>query len=229
MQAAKNIGDEVDFCVPSGNFGNVLSAYFAKQMGLPIRRLIVATNENDVLHRLIQTGVYTQTKTQVTSSPSMDISKASNYERLAFDILGRDPAKLKEYMETFEKTGSVDLKEFDLSANIFKEFGFESGASTHQDRLTTIKHIYDTCGRVIDTHTADAVGVGLRAKHDDVPMVCMSTALPVKFETSVQEALGFVPERPARFKDTEQAAANAFHTIDTDAEQLKNYIRSNQK
>lgn len=225
IQAVKKMGDEVDFCVPSGNFGNVLSGYFAKQMGLPIRRLIIATNENNVLHNLIQTGIYTQIKTRITSSPSMDISKASNYERLAFDILGRDPAQLKTYMEAFEKTGSVGLAEFGVQKDIFAQKGFESGTSTHADRMKTIKHVYETSGAVIDTHTADAVTVAMRSQKDDVPLICMSTALAVKFEDSVREALGFTPPKPERFAHMPPIQRDAFHTIDVSADQLKTYIR----
>ena len=114
FQVAKKIGDPVDFAVPSGNFGNVLSGYIAKHMGLPIRRLIVATNENNVLHKLFTTGVYENTPAHVTSSPSMDISKASNYERLVFDIFEHDAEETTSYMRTFNETGKVDLADYGL-------------------------------------------------------------------------------------------------------------------
>ena len=109
LQVAKNVGDPVDVTVPSGNFGNILSGYIAKQMGLPIRNLIIATNENNVLDVLIQTGEYKQKAANITSSPSMDISKASNYERLVFDIFEHDAANTHEYMEQFAQTGSVSF------------------------------------------------------------------------------------------------------------------------
>lgn len=227
LQAATHVGDPADFVVPSGNFGDMLSGYIAKQMGVPIRRLIVATNENAVLDKLFKTGVYELAPAQVTSSPSMDISKASNYERLAFDVLKRDAAALAKYMTEFESKKRVDLKEYGASAEDFTVLGFSSGSSTHADRLQAIRDVHEKCEYVIDPHTADAVSVGFREKKKDgIPMVCMGTALPVKFEDTIQEALGFIPERPARFKDLEKALPkNAFHVIDVDAEQLRAYIR----
>lgn len=227
LQAAAKVGDPVDFVVPSGNFGDMLSGYIAKQMGVPIRRLIVATNENNVLDKLFKTGVYELSSAQVTSSPSMDISKASNYERLAFDILKRDAEALAKYMKEFETKKRVDLKDYGAGADDFAKLGFSSDSSTHADRLQAIRDVHTKCGYVIDPHTADAVSVGFKEKKSDgVPMVCMGTALPVKFEDTIKEALGFIPERPARFKDLEQALPeHAFHVIDFDAEQLRQYIR----
>src|SRR3989338_3350547 len=229
LQAAAQVGDPVDFVVPSGNFGDMLSGYIAKQMGVPIRRLIVATNENNVLDKLFKTGVYELASAQVTSSPSMDISKASNYERLAFDVLKRDANALARYMKEFETKKRVDLKDYGASADDFAVLGFSSGSSTHANRLQAIRDVYEKCKYIIDPHTADAVSVGFREKKSDgVPMICMGTALPVKFEDTIQEALGFVPERPARFKGLEKALPeNAFHVIDVDAEQLRQYIREN--
>lgn len=229
LQAVEKIGDAVDFVVPSGNFGDMLSGYIAKQMGVPIRCLIVATNENAVLDTLFKTGVYELTSAQVTSSPSMDISKASNYERLAFDVLKRDAAALTKYMKEFESNKRVDLKDYGASADDFAALGFSSDSSTHANRLQAIRDVYGKCKYVIDPHTADAVTVGFREKKQDgVPMVCMGTALPVKFEETIKEALGFIPERPARFKDLEKALPEkAFHVIDINAEQLRQYIREN--
>ena len=227
LQAAAHIGDPVDFVVPSGNFGDMLSGYIAKQMGVPIRRLIVATNENTVLDTLFKTGIYTLASAQVTSSPSMDISKASNYERLAFDVLKGDAAALTRYMSEFESKKRVDLKDYGASAEDFTALGFSSDSSSHTDRLQAIRDVYKKCAYVIDPHTADGVSVGFREKKSDgVPMVCMGTALAVKFEETIQEALGFVPERPVRFKDLERGLPEkAFHVIDVDAEQLRQLIR----
>jgi len=229
LQATAQVGDPVDFVVPSGNFGDMLSGYIAKRMGVPIRRLVVATNENNVLDKLFKTGVYELASAQVTSSPSMDISKASNYERLAFDVLKRDANALARYMKEFETKKRVDLKDYGASADDFVALGFSSDSSTHANRLQAIRDVYEKCKYVIDPHTADAVSVGFREKKSDgVPMICMGTALPVKFEDTIKEALGFVPERPARFKGLEKALAEkAFHVIDIDAEQLRQYIRTN--
>ena len=228
LQAVTRVGQEVDFVVPTGNFGNVLSGYIAKRMGLPIRKLIVATNENDVVAKLIDTGVYETSPAQITSSPSMDISKASNYERLAFDILSRDPEKVLRYMDEFAEKGRVDMADYGLDRSVFAQSGFFQGSSTHSERVETIKRVYEETGSVIDPHTADAVTVAKRYKVDDsVPMVVMETALPVKFESTVKEALGFVPERESRFKGIEESCAgeSGFYTMDPDIEELKGYIR----
>ncbi len=228
LQAAERVGDHVDFVVPTGNFGNVLSGYVAKRMGVPIRRLIVATNENAVMDTLFKTGVYEQTPTQVTSSPSMDISKASNYERLVFDLCDRNAATVKRYMKEFETKKKVDFHDYDMSLDRLRAFGFTSGRSTHAKRLQMIREIKEKADILIDPHTADAVVVGLESKkqRNGVPMVCMGTALPVKFEETIHEALGYVPERPARFNGIEDSlAAGAFHTISVDAEQLRQFIR----
>lgn len=226
LQAARTIGDPVDMCVPSGNFGNVLSGYIARAMGVPIRRLVVATNENSVLDTLIRTGTYTQTKTQTTSSPSMDISKASNYERLAYDLFGRDAARLAAYMREFESTGTVAFASHCLPSDTLLAVGFRSGASTHADRLRSIKETYERAGRLIDTHTADAMTVALREKEVGVPMLVMSTALPVKFEDSIRQALGFVPPRPARFANVESYPDDAFSEIEVDADALRSIVRA---
>lgn len=229
LQAVSEVGQEVDFVVPTGNFGNVLSGYIAKKMGVPIRRLIVATNENDVMAKLIRTGVYTLTPAQITTSPSMDISKASNYERLVFDLLGKNSQAVREYMAEFAKKGSVDLATFGLSPDIFSKHGFFQGSSTHKDRINTITAVYDEAGTIIDPHTADAVTVAKQYKENDgVPMVVMETALPVKFEPTIREALGFVPEREPRFQGLESKNTEAgFYNMDPNAEELKAYIRRN--
>lgn len=230
LQTVKEAGEEMDVAVPSGNFGNVLSGYFAKRMGLPIRRLIVATNENNVLDKLFRTGVYENTPAQVTSSPSMDISKASNYERLVFDIFEGDAEKTARYMTTFSEEGRVALADFGLDTDAFTTRRFESGSSTHADRLATIKDVHATSKIVIDPHTADGVFVGRAHKKDPVPMLCMGTALPVKFESTVQEALGFVPERPKRFVRLENnLKTGAFEVMDTSADALKSFIRAHQE
>lgn len=227
LQAVKKVGEPVDFVVPSGNFGNVLSGYYAKRMGLPIRRLIIATNENSVLDTLIKTGIYKLTPATVTSSPSMDISKSSNYERLVFDLFSRDATKVKDYMTEFSTLGTVDLGKYGVTPERFKYYGFFSGTSTHKDRLNMIKKTYDESKIFIDPHTAD----GVKVAHDyfigdGVPIVCMATALAVKFEKTINEALGFTPERPERFSDL-KGGNEGFVVMPSNAAQLKEYIRKN--
>ncbi|HEC94254.1 MAG TPA: threonine synthase [Candidatus Kaiserbacteria bacterium] len=229
LQVASEIGQEVDFVVPTGNLGNILSGYIARKIGVPIRKLIVATNENDVMAKLIKTGVYELIAAHITSSPSMDISKVSNYERLVFDFLDRNPLSVKEYMKEFSSEGKVDLMKFGMSTDIFVENGIFQGSSTHQNRIHTIKSVYDEAKTIIDPHTADAVTVAKRYKVDDgVPMIVMETALPVKFEHTINEALGFTPEKEERFKDLESKGTDSsFYNISSNSTQLKEYIRNN--
>jgi len=224
LSVAKKIGDPVDFAVPSGNFGNAFSGYVAKKIGLPIRRIIIATNENNILDRLFKTGVYEAKQASVTSSPSMDISKASNYERLFFEVSGQDAEKTQEYINAFAKIGRVDMRDFGLEPKAFADRGFVSGTSTHADRILAIQTVYKESKIIIDPHTADGVHVA-RELQSEVPMICMATALPVKFEDTIREALGFVPDRPTRFKTLEQEVSGGFTVLDADIEQLKKFLR----
>lgn len=198
--AATNSNDEkVSFCVPSGNFGNICAGHIAKQMGLPIDRLIVATNENDVLDEFFSTGVYQPRSSQntfVTSSPSMDISKASNFERFVYLLLDKDTQKVAELFAKVRQGQGFDLS--DKLNNIQQDFGFVSGSSTHQDRLNTIRQIYEQTGRLIDPHTADGVKVALAVQKAGERIVVAETALPAKFEETIVEAVGQIDlPRPA--------------------------------
>ena len=189
--ATRSDNEQVSFAVPTGNFGNIYAGYVARRMGLPIRRLILATNENDVLDEYFRTGRYrVRKKARKTSSPSMDISKASNFERYVYDVVGRDPARLKILWRDLEAKGEFTLKPGDE---------FASGRSTHGDRLATIRGVYEKHGVMIDPHTADGVRVGLQHREPGVPLICLETALPVKFAETIREALGREPERPAEF------------------------------
>ena len=224
LQAMRMGHKEVDLAVPSGNFGNAFSGYVAKMMGAPIRRIIVATNENDILDRLLKTGVYESRMAQITSSPSMDISRASNYERLLFDVCGRDPQITATYMAEFAIGGRVDMKDYKLDKSLFAEKGFVSGSSTHADRIRAMQKVYKDSKVIIDPHTADGVHVAMQLK-SDLPVICLATALPVKFEETVKEALGFVLERPARFKEMKLGTGEGFTAMDAKAEDLKGFLR----
>lgn len=219
----KSEDEEVSFSVPSGNFGNVCAGHIAKQMGLPIRKLIVATNENDVLDEFFRTGVYRpRPETAHTSSPSMDISKASNFERFVYDLVGRDPEVVKGLWQKVDAGGSFDLAQtpyFDKVA----DFGFTSGSSNHGDRLTTIRRVFESYGVMIDTHTADGVKVGLEHREVGIPLVCLETALPAKFEETIREALGREPERPADLAGLEQLPQR-FEVVKADVEEVKRFI-----
>jgi threonine synthase len=203
LLATKSSSEKVSFTVPSGNFGNVCAGHIARMMGLPIERLVVATNENDVLDEFFRTGVYRARKsaeTLHTSSPSMDISKASNFERFVFDLLSQDGKRTAALFKQVEETGGFDLSN-DPAYATMQQFGFASGRSTHADRLKTIRDIDGKYGVMIDTHTADGVKVAREYLQSDVPMLVLETALPIKFEETIQEALGRPAECPPAFKD----------------------------
>ena len=215
--------EEVSFSVPSGNFGNVCAGHIAKQMGLPVRKLIVATNENDVLDEFFHTGVYRpRPETQHTSSPSMDISKASNFERFIYDLVGRDPVVVKDLWQQVEAGGSFDLAQTPHFSRV-KEFAMESGSSSHANRLETIRHMYRKYGVMIDTHTADGVKVGLEHREAGIPLVCLETALAAKFEETIREALGRDPERPSNLVGIENLPQRN-EVMAADAEAVKRFI-----
>jgi len=214
---APEAGAPVDFAVPSGNFGNICAGHIARMMGLPIGRLILATNENDVLDEFFRTGIYRPrgtAETQQTSSPSMDISKASNFERFVFDLVGRDSARIKALWTQ----GA-----FDLSGTDSGRFGFVSGSSTHSDRLATIRETWERYGVMIDPHTADGLKVGMELRSASTPLICLETALPAKFGATIQEALGREPERPSKF-DGIEALPQRSTVIDADAGVVKKII-----
>ncbi|MFA7506072.1 MAG: threonine synthase [Burkholderiaceae bacterium] len=215
----------VSFCVPSGNFGNVLAGHIARMMGLPIARLVVATNENDVLDEFFRTGRYRvrgSAETYSTSSPSMDISKASNFERFVFDLLGRDPARLDALWKQLDADGGFDIGGSDAFAAI-AEFGFASGRSTHADRMRTIRELRERQGMLVDTHTADGLFVAQGHREEGVPMICLETALPAKFADAIREATGFDPEPPVGFAGLEQRVQR-YVRMPADVVALKRYI-----
>jgi threonine synthase len=219
------VGGEVSFAVPSGNFGNVYAGHVAKQMGLPIRKLIVATNENDVLDEFFRTGRYRVRKAaevKATSSPSMDISKSSNFERYAYDLVGRDGAKLRALWEGLDREGTLDISGTEYFRRV-ADTGFVSGSSTHADRLTTIRRVWKDYGVMVDPHTADGIKVGLEHREQGVPLVCMETAQPAKFAETIREALGREPSRPVGFENLEKLPQR-FEVMDADAGKIKHYI-----
>jgi threonine synthase len=197
----------VSFAVPSGNFGNICAGHVARMMGLPIEQLVLATNENDVLDEFFRTGVYrvrAGADTHETSSPSMDISKASNFERFVFDLLGRDAAKTRSlFGEQLASAGRFDLGNDRAFQDARERYGFASGKSTHADRIATIRSTWERFQVMIDTHTADGLKVAREHLKPGVPMIVLETALPIKFAASIVEALGREPDRPAKFAGIE--------------------------
>jgi threonine synthase len=218
-------GEPVSFSVPSGNFGNVYAGYVARRMGLPIRKLIVATNENNVLDEFFRTGRYRVRKAaevRATSSPSMDISKSSNFERYVYDLVGRDGAKLRGLWEKLDREGVLDLLSTEYFGRV-SDSGFVSGSSTHADRLATIRRLWKDYGVMIDPHTADGVKVGLDQWEERVPLVFMETAQPAKFAETIREALSREPVRPAGFENLEKLPQRV-EIMDADAESVKAFI-----
>jgi threonine synthase len=220
--------EEVSFAVPSGNFGNVLAGHVARQMGLPIRRLIVATNENDVLDEFFRSGRYRVRKaaeTLQTSSPSMDISKASNFERFVFDLTDRDPVAVAALWREVEARGGFDLAGTPFGHRL-RDAGFVSGRSTHADRLDTIRMLAERFDVVVDPHTADGVKVGLEHREAGVPLVCIETALPAKFSTTIREALGYEPKRPPAYEGLE-ALPQRFVALPANVAAVKSFVARN--
>jgi threonine synthase len=219
---------KVSFAVPSGNFGNVLAGHIARMMGLPIARLIVATNENDVLDEFFRSGRYrprASAETHQTSSPSMDISKASNFERFVHELLGADGARVAALWRRIETHGEFDLAEAGAN-NAFSriaEYGFVSGTSRHADRLATIRDIEKRYGVVVDPHTADGLHVAGTWREPGVPMICLETAQPAKFAETIREALGTEPPRPPAYEGIEHRAQR-FSLMPADLRLLKQYI-----
>jgi threonine synthase len=227
FQATTANSQKVSFTVPSGNFGNVCAGHVARMMGLPVDTLVAATNENDVLDEFFRTGVYRvrgSADTHETSSPSMDISKASNFERFVFDLLGRDAALTKDlFGAQISKNGQFDLSRNPHFAEAATRYGFASGKSTHANRLTTIQDVYQRFGQMIDTHTADGVKVAREHVKAGVPMIVLETALPIKFAATIVEALGQEPTRPAKFEGIE-VLPKRVHVMKADVAQIKAYI-----
>ena len=226
FNATQNNGETVSFCVPSGNFGNVCAGHIAKQMGLPIGRLIVATNENDVLDEFFKTGRYrprSAAQTHVTSSPSMDISKASNFERFVFDLMERDAGEIETLWAEVGAGKGFDLH-FALD-KVRQKYGFVSGKSTHLDRLATIKQVYEQDGELIDPHTADGVKVARQVRENGEIIVCLETALAAKFEDTIREAVDDVAvPRPAALAGLENLPQRV-QTAPNNAEAVKSIIR----
>ncbi len=227
FQATTSDTQRVDFAVPSGNFGNICAGHVARSMGLPIGQLVLATNENDVLDEFFRSGSYRvrgSAETLETSSPSMDISKASNFERFIFDLLQRDAARTAVLFATaLSRDGGFTLApaEFERVAG----FGFVSGKSTHADRVATIRDTWQRFGVMIDTHTADGLKVARQHVRQGTPMLVLETALPAKFAATIHEALGREPERPAALRGIEDLPRR-FTVLPADAAQVERYIET---
>ena len=227
FQATKSNDEKVSFAVPSGNFGNVCAGHVARMMGLPIANLVVATNENDVLDEFFRTGVYRvrgAVDTHETSSPSMDISKASNFERFVFDLLGRDGPRVKAlFQDVIATAGRFEIGR-DEHAQI-QAYGFVSGRSTHADRVATIRATYAKYGVIVDTHTADGLKVAQEFRRPGQTMLVLETALPVKFAATIEEALQLTPPRPAAL-DNIESLPKRVTVMSVDTQAVKAFIQA---
>src|SRR5258706_8649591 len=226
--ATRGNDEQFSFAGPTGNFGTIFAGHVAKRMGLPIRRLVLATNENDVLDEFFRTGRYRPRKaadTYATSSPSMDISKASNFERFIWDVVEGDGEKVAWLWRQVEEEGGFDLSTDKAWERIEEDSGFVSGRSTHEDRIRTIRLVKERYGQVIDPHTADGVKIGLRIREARYPMICLETALPAKFDDTIVEALGVHAPRPAGFEGIEELPQRVI-LMKPDAEAVKRFIEA---
>lgn len=217
--------EKVSFCVPSGNFGNICAGHIAREMGLPIERLIVATNENDVLHDFFTTGKYsprTADKTYVTSSPSMDISKASNFERFVYLLAEKNGETINTLWQDVNAGKGFDMS--GLMANINGKYGFASGKSTHADRIATIKQVYAEDNQLIDPHTADGIKVAREVRKEGEVIVCAETALPAKFAETITEAVGQLDIPRPQHTDNIESLAQYVTVLDNDANLVRAQI-----
>ena len=225
--AATNTNEQkVSFCVPSGNFGNVLAGHIARSMGLPIHRLMVATNENDVLNEFFASGHYRPrdaAHTFVTSSPSMDISKASNFERFIYDVVDHNPDRVQHLWQQVATGQGFDLSL--LLDKIHHQFGFVAGRSMHSDRLQTIAQVYAEDGELIDPHTADGIKVARQLREIGEVVVCLETAKAAKFKETIQQAVGAdvsIP-RPENLTNLEELPQRVT-VLDNDVQAVKQFV-----
>jgi len=229
LRSTTGPGQLVSFAVPSGNFGNILSGHMAKRMGLPVRRLVLATNENNVLEEFFRTGIYRPrlpAQTRATSSPSMDISRASNFERFVYDLLDDDAVRVKSLWQQLATEGEFDLSVY---LNRFEsDFGFVAGVSSHANRLTTIRRVFDEAGMLIDPHTADGVRVATQYTEPGIPMLVLETALPAKFSETIEQALGRPAPRPPGLENLESLPQKVVE-LPCDVASVRDYIKDHAK
>jgi threonine synthase len=211
---------EVYFSVPTGNFGDIFAGFIAKRMGLPIRRLILATNENDILSRFVGKGDYSIADVVETPAPSMDIQLASNFERYLYYLLDEDTSKVRKAMADFAETGNLA---FDSSVQQRVAQDFLSGSANRSETIDTIRDFYKSTGYVLDPHTAIGVKVGKEQAGGECPLICLATADPAKFGDAVQEAINTSPTMPESLAGIEQRPSRC-EIIDADSSAIRNFV-----
>ena len=199
FEATRRIAGPIDVTVPTGNFGNVLSGWIAKQLGAPIRHLIVASNQNDILTRFFESHSMSVTGVHPTLSPSMDIQVSSNFERLLFEMNNRDGAVTREQLSRFRERGSLSVEPDQFEKWIAPTF--RAARATDHDTLATIRSVYESTGMLIDPHTAVGVAAGRAFAENGVPMITLATAHPAKFPDAVERATGERPQLPEHLAD----------------------------
>jgi threonine synthase len=210
----------VSFTVPTGNFGDIFAAYAAKQMGLPIDRLIIATNVNDILDRTLKTGRYEVHAVLPSLSPSMDIQVSSNFERLLFEASGRDSGTIRRLMASLAQSGAFDLGP-EMLGQIRRDF--DSDRVDEADVASTIRTTLAMSGELLDPHSAIGVSVARRKMVDKTPMISLATAHPAKFPDAVASACGVRPELPQRLSYL-LSAAEKYSILPNDTEAVKSFI-----
>ena len=212
----------VGFSVPTGNFGNVFAGYAARNMGLPIESLMIASNANDILTRFFETGVMSVSTVQATYSPSMDIQVSSNFERLLFDALDRDGAQVADTLTNFRRTGRFEIEASRLKKlrNLFDAYRLDDAGT-----LQEIGRLSHATGELIDPHSAIGVAAASQSRAPDrVAMIALATAHPAKFREAVEKATDVLPALPPRVADLFEREER-FVTLPNDTEQLRRFIR----
>lgn len=199
VEATRKLGGPIDVTVPTGNFGNVLSGWIAKQMGAPLRHLIVATNQNDIMTRFFESSAMKATPVYPTLSPSMDIQVSSNFERLLFEINNRDGAVTSQQLSRFRELGSMTVEPDQFAQWIAPTF--RAARADDHDTLATMRSVFETTGMQIDPHTAVGVKVAREFAEEGVPMLTLATAHPAKFPDAVERATGIRPKLPAHLEN----------------------------
>ena len=210
----------VSFTVPTGNFGDIFAGFAAKQMGLPIDQLIIATNSNDILTRALENGRYETTSVQATTSPSMDIQVSSNFERLLFEASNRDAPMIRQFMSSLSQSGAFSLSE-KLWESIKSDF--IAGRANEPAVKETIKTVFNKSGYLLDPHSAIGITVARQKTNSKAPMVVLSTAHPAKFPDAVEQASGVRPTLPERCYNLLEGEER-FTLLANDLKDVENYI-----
>lgn len=215
----------VSFSVPTGNFGDIFAGFVASRMGLPIANLIIATNDNDILVRTLETGVYETRTLMPTTSPSMDIQVSSNFERLLFEASGRNPVLVRNAMESLKQSGR-----FTIDAQVLEAMTalFSAGRSTVGETATTIKFLYEKSNYLVDPHTAAGVKVASEKADNNVPVIILSTAHPAKFPDAVKDACGITPQLPL-WLDGLMDKEEHFTVLANDEKAVKDFIAAKSR